>query len=250
MVKLNVEIWQRELRTKNFWIIMAISLPIAIGSVYGQTNSNYSYLQIPMAVMVMGTIPAMASTVLSVRIALIMIWIHKNGINFQNKKDVTYLTDEKYVEKKSYMNYAINNIWYSIGITFIILRIFGGETLDQQQLTVITMLSIFLGIIFASGINFAIFLIKNKAIYCENKKDGSRVNVGNDLKRIINFGLAPIQIIFFTYAIIMENNYISFFITLGITSLICFIASLTSYFLLKKHYMNRLYLKFDDKLKL
>jgi hypothetical protein len=189
--------------------------------------------------------------VVSVRSAVILKWIHHNVINIPNRTHLKYYVDSTFTEKESYRRFAAYNIWYTLGITFILLQISGINFENTTSMMTLTMLYVFNGLIFASAINFAIFLIKKKSIFFENKMDGSKINLGSDLRKIINSGLAPIQILVFLYPLFTEFDIIvPFFISLGLTLGICFIASLTSYFVLKRHYIEKLYKRFESTLKL
>ena len=246
----SIERLRKEVRTKFFWATIALATVTTIGNVYGHYNPTFVYLQIPFAVLIMGTLPVVASAVLSVRFGLFFVWMHKNILNLRNKDKITYVVDERYSENELYTNFVGYNVWYSVGITFLLIKYSGISTNNTLQLLSFTAAAVFLGIILASGINFAVFLIKKRSIFVENKKDGSRINLGNDIRRLINFSLAPLQGIFLIYALVIENNIIPFLITLGFTLLICFVSSLASYFILKKRHIDKLSTRFVEKLKL
>ena len=222
--------------------------PISVGSAYGQQNSELWYLQIPLAAMIISSIPAMSAQALSIRFGLGFIWIHKNLLNFANQNNISYYINNAYSDNQSYRNFALYNLWYASGITFLLLRFSGIDLSNMAQLSILTIGGVLFSIVFASGINFAIFLIKKKAIFFENKKDGSVINLGSDLRRIINYSLGPLQIIFFIYTIIVESDILFFAISMGIALLLCGGGSVTSYLILKKHYINKIYDKFDNKL--
>lgn len=239
---------RKTLKSKFFWITLVLAILMAVGTVNGQQNSELWYLQIPFAVMIISSIPAMSAHVLSIRFGLGFIWIHRNLLNFTSRNNISYYSKNVYSDNQSNRNFALYNLWYASGITFLLLRFSGIDLSNLVQLSILTIGGVLFSIVFASGINFAIFLIKRKAIFFENKKDGSVINLGSDLRRIINYSLGPLQIIFFIYTIIVESDILFFAISLGIVLLICGGGSVTSYLILKKHYINKIYDKFDNKL--
>jgi hypothetical protein len=239
-------------KSKTFWPFIAIVLTVEVLVFLGViTEIHLNIFQGVIGILILGIFPAMIAMVVSVRAAVILKWIHQNVINITNRTHLKYYVDSTFTEKESYRRFAAYNIWYTTGITFILLQISGINFENTTSMMTLTMLYVFNGLIFASSINFAIFLIKKKSIFFENNIDGSKINLGSDLKKIINSGLAPIQILVFLYPLVTEFNIIiPFFISLGMTLGICFIASLTSYFVLKRHYIEKLHKRFESKLKL
>lgn len=241
---------RKTLRSKFFWVSTTISITLSLMTVYGQQNPEFWYLSIPLGLLVIGVIPAISAHVLSVRTALFLIYTHRNLVNFSNRNNISYILKESQFESPSYRNFALYNLWYASGITFLLLRFSDIELSNINQLVPLTMSGVLLSIVFASGLNFAIFLIQKKRVFFENKKDGSLINLGSDLRRIINYGLGPLQIIFFVYLVVMESDILLFAIAIGVALLFCGCGSITSYFILKKHYVNRIYEKFDKRLQL
>mgnify|MGYP001585078370 CR=1 FL=1 len=76
---------RKTLKSRFFWITLAIVIPIALGTAYSKQHSEFWYLQIPLGVMIISSIPAMSAQVLSIRFGLGFIWIHKNILNFTNR---------------------------------------------------------------------------------------------------------------------------------------------------------------------
>jgi len=220
---------------------------MATGSVIGYNNPRFFFLQIPFAVMVLSTSPGIAGMVLSVRIGSIMLWLDKNLFHILMRDKIRYFRDERFHGNESYRNFALYNLWYTTGITFLVLRSLDITKTSEQNLIGLTISLALLAIIFGSGVNLAIFLIKKAAVFCQNDEDGSKINLGNWYRSRINSALAPAQIAFFIYTFIKETNFYPFLIALAVSMLVCFVTSLTSYYILKKHYIQKLINKFNER---
>lgn len=247
MQKLIIKL-KTEIKTATFWIALAFGIVTAAGIVLANSNPKFVFLQLPFAIIVVSILPGVAGVAFSVPLASIVLWLDNNIFNFRKKNKIRYFTNEQFKEKGSYLNYTKYNLWYTIGIIFFILRttpnIF---TTAEPNLPGLTIITSFLAIIFGSGINLAISLIKMKSIFCENKQDGSIINFGSLYRTKLNFSLGFLQIIYFIYAASHEANFVAFLISLGISMMIFFASSLFSYHFLQKHHIQRLLNQFDKK---
>jgi len=130
----------------------------------------------------------------------------------------------------------------------IALRFSGGEELTQESLGFHLILFVSLALIFSSGINTSLYLIQQKGIFFKNSNDGSTINLGSDLRRVVNWALGPMQILFFIYTIISLTNY-SIVIYLGITITICVCTSVISYYIImQRDAWNSMFERFSSKI--
>lgn len=246
-----LKIWKtkikKEITSKTFWIAVAFASLTAVGSTMGQSNPQFLYLEIPFAVIVMATLPGVAGLVMSVRISSIMLWLDKNTSRIWSKPRIQYFQNKQFQEKESYRNFALYNLWYTVGVTFLILRTLGISKTNEQNILSLIVAITFLTLIFGSGINLAIFLTKKMSIFRENREDGSIINLGNSYRGKINSVLALPQIVLFIYALRKESDFYPLLVTLGTSMLICFVSSLTSYYTLKKYYIQKLVDRFVRK---
>jgi len=244
----SIERLRKEVKTKFFWAAWGFAGLITGITYIGWSNPGLWYFQAPFAVMILGTLPAMAGTALSVRIASIMLWTDKYIFHIFSRDKIRYSKGEQSSESISYRKFAAYNLWYTFGLIFLILRSLDIAKTSEQSLVSITMSFALLALIFGSGINLAIFLMRKRTVFCENIEDSSKVNLSSSYRGRINAALGPIQIIFFVYTFSKETNFYPLFIILGWTVLFFFVSSLTSYFILKRHHhIDKLAKRFEDK---
>jgi len=232
--------------------IFGIMIPILIGVgvvvVLAVIEPNIGYFIVPIYVLVLGFLSAYLAIGLSKFFATIFVLINKNVVALQKKSSLNYFIDHKYSNKESLLKFLGYNIWYSVGVTFVALRLAGGEELTQDDLGVYIIIFVSLALIFSSAINTSLYLIQQKGIFFKNSYDGSTINLGSDLRRVVNWALGPMQILFFVYTMwTLTTNY-SIFQILGLALIICVTTSLISYFVIRqRNAWDPMYERFSNK---
>jgi len=229
--------------------IFGIMIPILIGvgvmvvlAVIEPGSSIY-----PIYVLVLGFLSAYLAIGLSTFFATIFVLINKNVVALQKKSNLNYFIDHKYSNKESLLQFLGYNIWYSIGVTFVVLRLAGGKELNEEDLGFYLIVFVSLALIFSSAINTSLYLIQQKGIFFKNSYDGSTINLGSDLRRVVNWALGPMQILFFLYTIVTLTDY-SILLFFGAALIICVTTSLISYFVIRqRNAWDPMYERFSNK---
>lgn len=231
-----------------FGIMIPILIGICVMIVLAVAEPNTGYFTYPIYILVLGFLSAFLAIGLSSFFATFFVSIHKTAVAIQKKSNLDYFLDPKYSNKESLREFLAYNIWYSVGVTFVALRFSGGEELTQESLGFILIFFVSLALIFSSGINTSLYLIQQKGIFFKNSNDGSTINLGSDLRRVVNWALGPMQIIFFIYTVISLTDY-SIVIFLGITITICVCTSVISYYIIRQRdAWNSMFERFSNKI--
>jgi len=241
-------------RKNSIFRILLPVLAVIIAAVIGLSNPQLSYLTIPFYVMFLAVLSAFVALALSPIFAINYVLIHKKIIILGKKSNTHYYIDKSFGKKESLHNFVVFNVWYSIGVTFMLLRFFAGDNLSEVELSAALIVLVSLALIFASGVNIAVYLIQKTGVFFQNKQDGSTTNLGNDLRRIINWALGPMQIIFFIVTISSVLDLGRFLQVLLVALIICFLTSIVSYLIIKrkgggKRMLDRFSTKIDKIIK-
>lgn len=243
----NTEKLRKEVKTKGFWITVVIVTIAGTAYAYGQIHAESLY-QIPFAIIIMATLPGIAALGFSVDFAVMFIKFHRFFQRKIRKNHVTYYTKKQFSVEPRTRNLILTNVLYSFGLIFFILRSVGIERITNGNIMVLIIGSFFLSLIFASGLNIAIYLMRKQGIMFENTKDGSRINLGSQFNDRIIIFVAPLQIASFLYVIFTEIDLLGFFISLGISLGFCLGSSAFSFYFLKKIHAEKLMTKFTQRL--
>jgi len=232
--------------------IFGIMIPILIGVgailVLAVLDPNTGTFTIPIYILVLGFLSAFLAIGLSSFFATLFVSVHKSVVAIQKKSNLNYFLDPKYSNKESLREFLAYNIWYSVGVTFVALRFSGGDELTQESLSSLLIIFVSLALIFSSAINISLYLIQQKGIFFKNSNDGSTINLGSDLRRVVNWALGPMQILFFLYTVVSLTNY-SLVLFLGIALVICVATSLISYYVIRQRdSWNSMFERFSNKI--
>ena len=243
---------KKELKSKEFWLSVAIATPMGIGFYFKDYNPLSVLLTLPLAILVLITLPLMAAIAWSVDISVLFVRLHKKyhitrAKIFKTNNDASYTIRKEFEKDTSQKNFIFFNTWYSLGITLLILQRIGIDKLQQLDIIAIMMPLVLLSIIIISALNISVYLMKKRAITFENS-DGTRVNLGTQLGNMINSFISPIQIISFSYVIVQSTAVNAFVAILILSLIICLSSSWFSFYLIKRKQISKLMEKFAQKL--
>ncbi|MBI3639059.1 MAG: hypothetical protein HY223_01965 [Thaumarchaeota archaeon] len=243
---------KKELKSKEFWLSIAIGVPTIIGIYFKDYNPLSILLALPFTIMVLIMLPLMAAIALSIDIAVLFVRLHKKYHKiyakiFKINNDASYTIRKEFEKDTSQKNFTLFNTWYSLGITLLILHQIGIDKLQRLDIIGLMVSLVLLSIIITSAFNISIYLMKKCAIMFENS-DGTRVNLGTQLGNMINSFISPIQIISFSYVIVQSTAVNAFVAILILSLIICLSSSWFSFYLLKRKQISKLMEKFAQKL--
>lgn len=242
---------KKELKSKEFWVAVAIAIPASMGF-YFRDNQLLSFILLPYGILILASLPLMAAVSFSVDIAVLFVRLHKKYHKiraklFKTANETSYSIREGFEKETTPKNFIFFNTWYCVGTTLLILQQIGIDKQRPDIIIVVMIPLILLSIIFISAINISIYLMKKRAIMFENN-DGTRVNLGSQLGSMINSAISSTQVISFSYALVQSTGVNAFIAILILSLVICTLSSGFSFFILKRKQIPKLMEKFAKKL--
>lgn len=109
------------------------------------------------------------------------------------------------------------------------------------------MLLAFMAIVPASIFEGSTYLLKRYGLMFENKKNGTKINLGNELQHKLEYISSPIALISFTHAILTKSSNVESVLAMVFVLVVfSFYSTLVSFFLLgRKNNFNRLMEKLE-----
>lgn len=112
--------------------------------------------------------------------------------------------------------------------------------MSDQALFIVLTIVVLLSLLIGSGFTISFLLIKRIGFMMNNSKDGSRINFGSEMERLLVSVFAPLQILFFLNRIMAETSQIQFFATILVLGITCIGSSFFSFYIIKRHHQERL----------
>lgn len=231
-MNIKLEAIKKELRSKRFWISVAFAIPISLSYYFKELQ----FVQAIYGALILSTIPMVAVMAYSPEFAAKFVRVHKR---FYGKKG-TYTRLPNNDLGFSIWKSSLRTVLFLFAIIYTVLDWSGTSELILGKLAgvlVILALSI-LALIAASIIEVSIHLLKRYGQIFENRKDGTRINLGNELHHRLEFIVSPIALIFFTRVILTKSFNIQFVVIMILTLVsVSFYSTTISFLLLRRKKM-------------
>lgn len=105
MFELQIDRLKKKIRTKTFWISIALGISLTVPVVYGYQNPEYKVFSIPFALLMLITLPALGAEVISVRFGIIFAKSFRLISNlFNREKVITYAILSEFERQTSIKN--------------------------------------------------------------------------------------------------------------------------------------------------
>lgn len=231
---------KKELKTKTFWIAVAIAIPLPFSLIFKELQ----FVQGFYGMFVFAAIPLAAVASYSPKFASWFVGFHKRfyGKNGQYSKIPQDL-------KFSILKSSSRTVIYIFAIVYTVLDWSGAnEFVFRNPAGLIAiMLLAFMAIIPASIIEISPYLLKRYGLMFENRKDGTKTNLGNELQRKLESVISPIALISFTHTVLTKSaNVESVLAMIFVLVVFSFYSTIVSFFLLRrKNNLNRLMDRFE-----
>jgi hypothetical protein len=240
-LNIKLEAIKKELKSKWFWISIASATPLVLSHFFKELQ----FLQGIYGVLIFAIIPGVAATSFSPELAAKFVKFH---MRFYGKKG-TYtrlLNDDL---KFSIWKSSGRTILFLFAIIYTVLDWSGASEFILRNLNgsvAILALGI-MALILASIIEVSIYLLKRYGQIFENKKDGTKINLGNELHRVFEFIASPIALISFTRTILTKSFNVEFTVILMLVLvMVSFYSTMISFLLLRrKKTLDRLMAKLE-----
>lgn len=232
---------KKELKSKTFWIAVAIAIPLPFSLVFKELQ----FVQDFYGMFMFSAIPLAAVVSYSHKFASWFVGFHKRfyGKTGQYSKLPQDL-------KFSILKSSSRTVIYIFAIVYTVLDWSGANEFVFRNPTglIAIMLIAFMAIIPASIMEISPYLLKRYGLMFENGKDGTKINLGGELQRRLEFIISPIALISFAHAIFIKSSNIeSVLVMIFVLVVLSFYSTIVSFFLLRrKNNLNRLM----DKLEL
>lgn len=220
---------KKELRSKVFWLSIAFAVPFILSQFFKELQ----FLQGIYGALILAIIPGVAATSFSPELAAKFVKFHMK--RYEKKGTYTRLPNDL-------LGFSI---WKSSGRTILFLFAIIYTVLDWSGASefilrnpsgslAILALGI-MALILASIIEVSIYLLKRYGQIFENKKDGTKINLGNELHRVFEFIVSPIALISFTRTILTKSFNVEFIVIMIFTLVaVSFYSTMISFLLLRR----------------
>jgi hypothetical protein len=223
-----VKLSGKVLHSKRLWISIAIAIPFGL-SLYFKELSN---LQLIYALFILTTLPFVAATSYSPEFAANFIKLHER---FHKKKGI-------YIKMPSDLRFSI---WKSAGRTVVYVFAMIYTILDWSGISetvfgspgklVFLVALVLMTLIIASIFEVSIFLLRRYGLIFENKNDGTRINLGEDLHRKLDYIASPIALVSFTHTVLTKSFNLQFVVIMLLTFVaISFYSTTISFLMLRR----------------
>lgn len=217
------------------------------------------YYQYTMLVFFIALVPTILTMILAVPFVYHLLRIHKlyytriHGRIFDTTAEYIYKPDTIFPHNPPRLRtVAISTVITVFGIISIVVSITGINSSFFKGNAGIDLLIVSLlpAIFFAPSINISSWLLTRAGVMFENRSDGMRVNIGNEMRRNLQFIVGPIAIWNFIRAMndaFHDAGIILSFVLLTLT--VSAPSAVVTILLLRKKVLKDLSIKLNDKLK-
>lgn len=230
-MNIKLEAIKKELRSKRFWISLALAIPVSLSYYFKELQ----FLQAILGVMILSTIPMVAAMSYSPEFAAKFVIFHKRF--YEKKGTYTRLPNDLGF---SIWKSSLRTILYLFAIVYTVLDWSGtSEFILGKPTGSVALLGLgMMALIAAPIIEVAIHLLKRYGQIFENKKDGTRINLGNELHRMLELVISPIALISFTHMILTKSFNVEFIlIMISTLVMVSFYSTTISFLLLRRRKM-------------
>jgi hypothetical protein len=234
---------------RRYWPAFVSAAAYAIGGIYFSTYfqqiSGFVWLAI-----IVGLVPTVFTIKLAVPLSYRYIRFHKGR---HKKEQPLYKTDMMFRHTPPRLRDVARSTIISVfGIIAIILSIasINPDFLKSPGGFALLILSILPAVFFAPALNIASWIMTQKGVMYESRVDGTRIDMGKELRRQLEFIVGPTALLSFGRAVYGGLHdpgiilaFVVFILILAIPSVI-----VTLVLLLKKGWLAKLTKKLGDKL--
>jgi hypothetical protein len=228
-------------------LIFAISYPIVVILL---ALGYPEYFGLVILVFFVGLLPAVFTTFLAVPFAYRYVQFHK----WRHRKEAysEYKYQTVFAHTVPRMRFIARSIIVTVfGIMSIVLSIAGvnPEFQKSQSGVVLIILAMLPAIFLAPSLNFASWLLTKSGTMYENKSDGTRVNLGNELRRDLEFVVGTTALLNFGRAVYTGSYDPGFIVGFVVFLLLLSVPSaVVTVLLLRKRALGKLLIVLNDKL--
>ncbi|MDE1812530.1 MAG: hypothetical protein KGH85_06665 [Thaumarchaeota archaeon] len=226
-----LEAIKKELKSKVFWISVAFAIPVSFSYYFKELQ----FLQAIFGMMIVSIIPIMAATSFSPEFASKFVKFHMRI--YGKKGTYTRLPNDL---KFSIWKSSLRTVGYLFAIIYTVLDWSGtSELILSNPSKSFAMLGLgIMALIAASIIEVSIYLLKRYGQMFEHRKDGTKINLGNELHRILEFIVSPIALISFTRVVLTKSFNVEFIVIMIFTLIgVSFYSTTISFMLLRRKKM-------------
>lgn len=222
---------KKELKSKIFWLSVAFAILVSLSYYFKELQ----FVQAIFGMLILSTIPIVAATSFSPEFAAKFVKIHMK--RYKKKGTYTRLPND--------LGFSIwkssgRTILYLFAIIYTVLDWSGTSELilgNPSKSLAILGLGI-MALIAASIIEVSIYILKRYGQIFENEKDGTKINLGNELHHRLEFIVSPIALISFTRVILTKSFNVEFVVIMILTLVaVSFYSTTISFLLLRRKKM-------------
>lgn len=219
----------RFLKMKSFWFLVGIMMMAVIGQ-------NYTPLQlliIPGALAMLALISTVVIIASSSSFIEKFVRLHK----WRNRNNGSYSYSTIEVKTPSIWKFTLRTTWYSLAIIYNILAWTGGLDAMLNNLNKTpAMIGVFMPALFAALIiNASTYLLTKSGLMFEDKRDGSKINLGREMTAKLDWAISPVLLLSLIYVIVTKLQAMLFVLTMmSDLAVFCFYAAFVGFYLLKK----------------
>lgn len=227
-IKLDVK---KGLKSKIFWLSLAFASPISLSYIFKELQ----FVQAIYGALILSTLPMIAATAYSPEFAAKFVKLHKRFCG-KNGTYTRFPNDLRFSIWKS----SLRTVVCLFAIIYTVLDLSGTSELilgNPSKSLAILGLGI-IALMVAPIIEVSIYLLKRYGQVFENRKDGTKINLGNELHRKLEYILSPIALISFTHMILTKSFNVEFVAIMILTLVaVSFYSTTISFLLLRRKKM-------------